>query len=56
MSTNEDKPERQPYKVSLPGWRTDKDIGLGDVSPKWCVNKPQTEQRSRKENRTTRRN
>lgn len=27
----EDKSERQPYRVRLPGFITDKDIGLGDV-------------------------
>jgi len=30
-SNTTDKTERQPYRVRLPGFITDEDIGLGDV-------------------------
>ena len=31
QSDSADKPERQPYRVRLPGFIADEDIGLGDV-------------------------
>ena len=30
-AAREDKQERQPYRVRLPGFITDQEIGLGDV-------------------------